>query len=169
LGERSKLTVSLNSGNITVTPSNGCGNGPSETLAITTLNTPAQPVYNVSESYPCFNTSQIYSVVNETGVTYNWEIPADWIQTGGGTTNEIIVTTGNLSGTITVTPSNICGNGLSQTISVIPVLSIPQSISITGDTIACEGNNQNYFITGETGVIYTWQFPSGWTQTGGGQ
>ncbi len=163
------FTVGLNSGNITVTPSNGCGNGPSETLAITTFNTPAQPVFNASEFYPCYNTSQIYSVVNETGVTYNWEIPADWIQTGGGTTNEITVTTGALPDTITVIPSNVCGNGLPQTIPVVPVLSIPQIISIAGDTLTCVGNIQNYYVAGEPGVFYSWQFPLGWSQTGGGQ
>ena len=68
-------------------------------------------------------TSLIYSVDYVSGVTYDWQLPAGWTQTDGGTTNSITVTassTSTLGQTvpITVTPNNSCGNGTARTLNV---------------------------------------------------
>jgi len=62
-------------------------------------------------------TGLVYSVDNVEDVSYKWELPTGWKQTGGGTSNSITVTASNDygPGVITVTPSRSCGKGPSST------------------------------------------------------
>jgi hypothetical protein len=162
------VTVGTGSGNITVTPSNTCGNGTARTLAVTTTTAPAQPSTITGSTSPCQTSSQTYSVTNVAGVTYNWTFPAGWTQTGGGTTNSVTVTVGANSGNITVTPSNACGNGTARTLAVAPTTVPTQPSIITGSTTPCQTSSQNYSVANVSGVTYNWTFPAGWTQSGGG-
>ena len=59
-----------------------------------------------------------YSVTNQENVTYNWNIPSQW--TGTSTTNEIEIEFTGASGigTITVTPTNGCGDGTSGSLEI---------------------------------------------------
>jgi hypothetical protein len=82
--------------------------------------TPAQPSAITGEVNPPENSSQVYSVTNVPGVTYNWTFPTGWVQTGGGTTNSVTVTVAIASGDITCTPSNTCGSGTPRTLAVTP-------------------------------------------------
>ena len=85
---------------LTVTPSKSCGNGPDQTLAVTTTTVPTQPSTITGATSPCVGSSQTYSVTDVPGVTYNWAFPAGWTQTGGGTTDSVTVTVGANNGTI---------------------------------------------------------------------
>jgi hypothetical protein len=102
-----------------VSPDN-CTNGISSgnTASVTVITVPTQPSTITGSTAFCGGTSQSYSVTNVAGVTYNWSFPAGWSQTAGGTTNAITVTTNGTSGTVSVTPSNACGNGTAQTLTV---------------------------------------------------
>jgi len=162
------VTVGTVTGNITVTPSNACGNGTVRTLTVTTTTVPDQPSTINGNPSPCLGSSQVYSVTNVTGVTYNWVLPIGWVKTGGGTTNSITVTVGAASGSIIVTPSNACGNGSAQTFAVIPTSVPAQPSVISGSTNPCQTSSQTYSVTNIAGITYTWTFPAGWTQTGGG-
>jgi hypothetical protein len=169
-GTTNSITVTTNgtSGNITVTPSNGCGNGTVRTLAVTPSSVPAQPSTITGSATPCASSSQSYSVTNVSGTSYAWSFPVGWTQTAGGTTNSITVTTNGTSGTVSVIPSNGCGNGTAQTLTVT-ISTIPaQPSTITGNTTPCVGTSQTYSVTNVAGTTYNWTFPSGWTQTGGG-
>jgi len=162
------VTVGANAGNVSVTPSNACGNGTARTLAVTVNTVPAQPSAITGATNPCQTSSQVYSVTNVAGVTYNWTFPAGWTQTAGGTTNSVTVTVGAGTGNVTVTPSNICGNGTASTLAVT-VNTVPAQPSvITGATTPCQGSSQVYSVTNVAGVTYNWTFPAGWTQTAGG-
>ena len=88
------VTVGAGIGNITVTPSNACGNGTAQTLAVTNTTVPAQPSTITGVISPCVGSSRGYSVTNVAGVTYTSVFPAGWTKTGGGTTNSITVTVG---------------------------------------------------------------------------
>ncbi len=79
---------------------------------------PSQPSTITGATSPCISSSQIYSVTNVAGVTYTWSFPPGWSQTAGGSTNSVTVTVGSGAGDITVTPSNACGNGTPQTLTV---------------------------------------------------
>ena len=65
-------------------------------------------------------TGLTYSVTNVSGVTYNWTLPSGWTQTAGGTTNSVTVSAPSTAGnyTISVIPSNSCGNGTASTLQV---------------------------------------------------
>jgi LEA14-like dessication related protein len=103
----------------------GLVNATTVTTSLTsTLNTvPAQPTTITGSASPCSGSSQIYSVTNVAGTTYNWTFPTGWSQTAGGTTNSVTVTTNGTAGTITVTPSNTCGSGTARTLAVTPIIS----------------------------------------------
>lgn len=58
-----------------------------------------------------------YSVI-DAGHTYTWQVPSDWTIDSGQGSNHISVTPGTVAGDIIVTPSNTCGNGPSQSLSV---------------------------------------------------
>jgi trimeric autotransporter adhesin len=102
-------------GTVSVTTPGGTATSGS-TFAVNAV--PAQPSTISGNTTACAGTSQIYSVTNVPGTTYTWSFPAGWTQTAGGTTNSITVTTNGTSGTISVTPSNSCGNGTTRTLSV---------------------------------------------------
>ncbi|MBK7212007.1 MAG: hypothetical protein IPH88_01650 [Bacteroidales bacterium] len=116
----------------------------------------------------CAGSSQNYSVINVAGVTYTWSFPAGWVQTAGGTSNSITVTTNSTPGNVTVTPSNSCGSGTAST-KAVTILAIPgQPGTVTGNSSPCVGSSQSYSVPNIAGVTYTWSFPSGWVQTSGG-
>ena len=157
------VTVGAGNGDITVTPSNACGDGTSRTLAIIVEDTPAQASIISGDANPCEGSSQTYSVTNVAGITYAWTLPAGW--TGTSTSNTITVTVGAGNGDITVTPSNACGDGTSRTLA-ITVDNIPAQASIiSGDANPCEGSSQTYSVSNIAGITYAWTLPAGWTGT----
>ncbi|OFY08491.1 MAG: hypothetical protein A2W93_01335 [Bacteroidetes bacterium GWF2_43_63] len=161
------VTASSTAGNVTVTPSNTCGNGTPQTLALTPSVVPAQPVVT-GPAAPCQGTSVSYSVTAVAGETYNWSVPGDWTITAGQGTSSITVTTGTQTGNASVIPSNSCGVGTAGGLSVI-VSTIPaQPTAISGAVNPCIGASQVYSVTNVAGVTYTWGFPTGWSQTAGG-
>jgi hypothetical protein len=162
------VTVGSGSGNVTVTPSNECGTGTAQSLAVTPTNVPAQPSFITGSTTPCQGTSENYSVTMVSGVIYSWAFPAGWIQTGGGTTNAVSVTVGNGLGNIIVAPSNACGTGTARTLAVIASVIPVQPSLISGTTTPCQGTSANYSVTMVSGVTYLWAFPAGWIQNGGG-
>jgi alpha-tubulin suppressor-like RCC1 family protein len=109
---------SATSGTWTVTPSNTCGAGATQTSVITMGSVPAQPSTITGNVTPYEGSSLSYSVTNVAGTTYTWSFPAGWTQTGGGTTDSVTVTIGAGSGTIQATPSNGCGSGTARTLTV---------------------------------------------------
>jgi len=159
------VTAGTTAGTISVTPSNGCSGTP-QTLVVTVNTVPAQPSAITGQIGPCQTTTEYYSVTNVPGVTYTWTTPADWTITAGQGTNSLTVTVGASSGTVQVTPSNTCGNGTPQTITVTSSVLPSQPSAITGDNTPCQ-TSQTYSVTNVTGVTYTWSFPSGWSVTAG--
>ncbi|MDO8316304.1 MAG: choice-of-anchor D domain-containing protein, partial [Flavobacterium sp.] len=169
-GTTSSVTVTTNgtSGNVSVTPSNACGNGTTRTLAVTPTTVPGQPSTITGNATPCIGASLTYSVTNISGTTYSWILPSGWSQTAGGTTSSITVTVGATAGNIEVIPSNTCGSGTARTFSASPIMGAAQPSTITGSTTTCQGTSLTYSVTNIAGVTYTWTFPVGWTQTAGG-
>ena len=129
---------------------------------------PSQPSVIAGNTSVCEGSSENYSVTNVSGVTYNWSFPTGWSQTAGGTSNSVTVTVGSGTGNVSVTPSNICGDGTARTLAV-SLGSVPvQPSAITGNSSVCVGSSETYSVTNVPGTTYTWSFPSGWSQTSGG-
>jgi len=171
-GTGNSVTVTPGSmaGNITVTPSNVCGAGIARTLAVTTTSSSllAQPGIITGPVSTCAGTSLLnYSVPDVAGVTFTWAFPANWTITNGQGTNSIVVTAGATAGNVTVTPSNICGNGPVQTLALTADPVPAQPGAITGIVSPCTGTTQIYHVTNVAGVNYDWSFPAGWNITSG--
>ncbi|MBN2484878.1 MAG: gliding motility-associated C-terminal domain-containing protein, partial [Bacteroidales bacterium] len=72
---------------------------------------PAQPSEINGNVSPCSGAEEVYSVQLVSGISYYWTIPSDWAIREGQGSNSILVTIGSSGGTLSVTPSNICGEG----------------------------------------------------------
>lgn len=163
-------TIGSSSGNISVTPSNSCGDGTPSTLAVTVNALPAQPSTIAGNATPCQGSSQVYSVTNVSGISYTWTVPSTWTITAGQGSNSITATVGTNAGNISVTPSNSCGNGTAQSLAVTVTILPANAGTITGPNQVCKGSN---------GIVYTvplianasnynWSVPSGVTIVSGG-
>ena len=148
--------VGTETGNITIIPSNICGNGPSTTLAVN-VNTIPSTVSISGNLTPCESSNQIYMVNNTLGTNYHWTVPNTWNIISGQGTNQLNLTVSNIGGTISVTPSNICGNGTVAQVQV-QVQSLPTTPSApTGpDTVNSKTTPTSVYYT-NMGATYTWE------------
>lgn len=158
------VTVGSNGGEISVTPSNFCGEGTAQSATVdVTTSSPDQPSAISGTQEICSGETETYSVDNVNGVEYNWELPSDWI--GSSTSSEIEVIIGNSSGDIIVTPSNGCGDGPSNSLTVEVNQAPLQASEIFGEEEVCAGATEVYSVDEQSGVTYNWSLPSGWTGT----
>lgn len=171
----SAITVNFgtNSGNISATPVNACGNGTAVSKAVTITSLPAATgTFTTSTSTVCGGqVGVVYTIAAVTGATsYNWTVPAGaTITSASSNTNSITVTFGITSGNVAVTPVNSCGNGTSRSLAVT-VNSVPAAAgTISGLTGVCRGQtNVAYSIPAVTAATsYSWSIPSGVTITSG--
>ena len=158
-------------GNISVTAQNSCGTSVASTIAVTVLSLPAQ-TSTISPVTPevCQNSIQNYMVNPQApaGVTYTWTGPPGSTILSGQGTYLIQIRFGNTSGTLQITPSNICGNGPSQSMAITVQTTVPaQPGIISGLAAPCSGTNQTYSVPVVSGVTYTWSVPAGWSITAG--
>ncbi len=138
------VTVGSFPGIVLVTPANAFGTGPAQFVIVSpTSLAPGQPDAISGTTTPLEGTSLNYSVVNDPGVAYAWTFPSGWVQTAGGTTNSVTVTTGAGSGNIEVTPSTTCGTGPIRTLAVV---TSPANIAVSN--IIINGQNQCYNASG---------------------
>jgi hypothetical protein len=116
---------------------------------------PMQPSTITGPTSVCQGASNVsYSVTNVPGISYNWSYSGSGFTiTSGAGTHAI---TGNFSasatsGTLTVTPSNACGNGPAQSVSVTVNASstAPTSASASNSTI-CAGQSTTLSASGGT-------------------
>jgi hypothetical protein len=167
------ITVSFatTGGTVQVTPTNTCGNGTanSKTVAITTVPTAAGTITGLTTT--CANrtgvTYSIPSIATATG--YTWSLPAGATITNGANTNSIAVSFATTAGTIQVTPTNTCGNGIPAN-TTVSMTTLPAAAgTITGLTTTCSNSTGVSYsipsIAAATG--YTWSLPTGATITNG--
>lgn len=114
-------------------------------------------------------TGVAYSIAAVTNATsYTWSLPTGATIASGSGTNAITVNFGTTNGTISVTPTNACGNGTvaSQAVTMIPLPSAAGTFT-TSSAIVCAGQSGVvYTIAAVTGATsYTWTVPSDATIT----
>ncbi len=132
----------------------------------TLLTLPSLPSIITGSTTPCMSSNQTYSVTNTVGITYNWVFPVGWTIVSGQGTNSVIVNISNgaSSGSVTVTPSNSCGNGTSQTLASAPVAAPIVSITPSPASI-CIGTGA--LLTASGAITYTWSPAAGLSGTSG--
>ena len=169
------ISISVNytgasAGNLTVTPSNGCGNGTATTVAITVNPLPHPAGAITGNTAVCTGLAQTYSVVAAAGAsTYTWTVPSGASIVSGQGTNTIGVNFSTaMVGNISVTPSNTCGNGTTASLSVT-VTTIPTNTGIiTGVTTICQNQSTTYSVASiPNASAYTWTVPVGAAITNG--
>jgi len=146
---------------------NACGTSAnSGTITVTTNPSvvPAQPSVITGTTPVCQGDNGVaYSVSNVGGVTYAWTYSgAGYTQATGGSNNSITANFSNAatSGTLTVTPSNACGNGSAQTFA-ITVSGTPTAANAGADIAAC--NSSTAALSGNIASVGTgsWSLVSG--------
>ncbi|MCZ2442971.1 MAG: T9SS type A sorting domain-containing protein [Flavobacteriales bacterium] len=118
---------------------------------------PAQPSPISGNPNLCDVNSGTYSVTNVAGVTYTWTYTGTATVTPGG--NSVTLTNITSGGTLTVTPSNACGNGPSQSIIIQIANSSIAPTSISGIGPYCQGSTVTLTQNGGSlsgSSIYQW-------------
>jgi hypothetical protein len=139
---------------ISVSATNTCGTSIPRTKNITVLSLPNQPTIT-GDLDVCQNATKTY-LATSNATNYTWN-------TTGGTVNGNTVNWTTLgTQTLTVTPINFCGNGLSASANIV-VKTIPNiTQSITGDSVVCAGLS-TYSLPQINTVNYTWTISAGGT------
>lgn len=161
------ITVSVSgtaaSGNITVTPSNGCNTGvTSSPFSVTVNPLPGAAGTITGTAAVCQNQSGVsYSVpaiINAS--SYNWVVPSGVTIVSGAGTNSIVVNFGAsaAAGNITVNGVNACGNGSSSSFFVA-VQAAPAAPVVTanGSTTICSSGSVVLSFVPQPGVQYQWR------------
>lgn len=112
---------------------------------------PSSPGVISGTNQICQGTTAIYSVSTVTNATsYNWSLPGGW--SGSSSSNTISITSGSLTGNISVTASNACGTSTASVLNVT-VNALP-SVSVTGNNTVCSGSSLTLTASGAS--TYTW-------------
>lgn len=141
---------------ISVTPTNLCGIGATTNLSVQVQTVPQTTSTISGENLTCANTIENYDVTAVSGVNYAWNLAS-----GGSLSQNANLATINWQNTgthlLTVTPSNQCGTGNPQTISVT-VDNIPTLTGdISGDTAVCLNSEAFYSIENQQNITYNWR------------
>ncbi len=152
------------SGNITVKGINTCGNGGVSTLPITVNPLPSEAGVITGHSIVCQGeTSVTYTVPSITNATsYVWTLPSGATGTSSSNSIDVDYGTSAISGNITVSGTNSCGDGgvstLPITVNPLPITPIITLNGLELHSDASSGNqwfNQNGLINGATNQNYT--------------
>ncbi|MFM8371315.1 MAG: hypothetical protein ACKOCO_02955, partial [Bacteroidota bacterium] len=144
------------SGQICVTANNSCGASQPACIPVT-VQPPIQPPVMTGPLSVCANGGNYPFILNleQTGVNYNWSVPAGAVFTGGGDT--ILVNFQNaVSGKVCVSPQNVCGSiqpiCLDVAVRPVPVADLSQSNQI------CTGESAklNFSLSGNGPFDVTW-------------
>ena len=120
--------------------------------------TPAQPGPISGDDTVCSGNIITYSVPFDGNVTsYTWTLPTGW--SGTSTTNSIVATTGNVSGTISVVANNACGSSTAQTLNVTATPS-PNSPGVVGSVVYCQNEPAAQLTASGTNLMW-YDVPTG--------
>lgn len=153
------------SGNICVDASNSCGVSPSSCLTLTVSpNAPSIPISISGNTTVCSGQVGNYSVAPVSNATsYNWSVPAGATVTSGQGTNNVTITFGSTSGTMSVTASNGCGTSNPSTQAIVvssSVLTVSTTVTDATNSSACDGSATAAPAGGTGPFTYAWT-PSG--------
>lgn len=155
------------SGNISVAAVNGCGQSVAKTLALKAYT--AQPgAITGPASNLCGGGVFSYSIAPVAGaLSYNWTAPAGCtVEANGGNVINLNVPANFVSGSLSVTAVNTCGNSTARSLALTRLPAAPAAIS--GPSSVCPGAIGQAFSTLPVGSLsYNWTVPTGAAVTSG--
>lgn len=166
-----EVEVGTAAGQVSVTATNGCGNGGTQQLNVTPVATaPVAPKAILGNPVACANGEATFSVDPVAGASsYTWSVPADWAITSGQGTPMVKVLVGTTPGTISVTTANDCGQGGTISREIILNTQPPAAPGpVTGTQQVCASTTVTYSIAAVADAnTYNWAVPNGWVITSG--
>jgi hypothetical protein len=153
-GNLNSLTASQE-GTYSLEISNSCGVvNTLNSILVTILNGPNASI--ISANGPttiCLGNSVDLSVINQTGVTYQWQIDGNNI----GTNSNLLLA--NQTGIYSLILSNSCGTINSINTIAVNVNSLPNDATIitNGSTTFCNGNSLELSVPFQSGVNFQWK------------
>ncbi|GAA4306433.1 ice-binding family protein [Nibribacter koreensis] len=169
-----KVEVGPAAGSITVSGINGCGTSSTTSLVVTpTVKTAPSTIDGPLT--PCASpTGEIYTYTVgavQGASSYFWKVAGGLaIVDGQGTaTVRIRVASSVVTGTLTVSALNTCGQSAEKSITITPLNKPARPSEITTTTtMPCAGDqNLRFSISPVAGATsYTWTFPAGWVISG---
>lgn len=168
-GTRSiRVTFGSSSGNITVTPSNGCYTGTTSNCYVTVNAIPAQPGPISGDQSVCIGSSQTYSIEPVAGATgYNWRLPYGWDGFSTDASIDAIPVAHSYPEAHGVISVRAVNGGCFGTRREIVVFADEKPLTpgpISGPTTVCDGITQVYNVSPVPGATsYTWTLPDGWS------
>jgi hypothetical protein len=156
-------------GNVAVTASNSCGTSTARTLAVRSATAQPGTITGTTVNL-CAGGSFTYSIAAVTGASsYTWTAPAgcSFIGNNTGTSVNLSVPAGFVSGTMSVVANNSCGASVARTLALSGIPATPASI--TGSASVCaSASGLVYSTPAVSGVsVYTWTVPTGASITAG--
>jgi hypothetical protein len=160
-------------GNISVTSNNQCGTSTVRVISIRSIPNTIGTITGQTNNL-CTNAvnNPSYSISAVTGASsYTWTAPEGaTINSGQGTTSITLnITSGFVSGNLSVIANNTCGSSAARTLALSSIPTAPGTITGTTNNLCTNGvNNPTYSIATVTGALsYTWTAPSGTTIVSG--
>jgi gliding motility-associated-like protein len=133
------------SGNVQVSPGNGCGLAAPQSLSVAIKTVPTDPVTLTGDFAPCGSQKAVpyQAVTTATGTSFVWSTTIGGLSPSGNTATIDFSSTTASSGTLDVRLSNECGLGSGGSEVLRPVAPVNPSLTLTSD----KGND---FCIGET-------------------
>lgn len=157
-------------GNVCVTPTNTCGNGPQTCFNVAAGQLPLTPVV-AGPSPVCAGDFVTYATpADSTADTFTWTVPACATIIAGQGTNSISVQWDNscTGGPVCVEASNGCGT-TSQVCFDVVVEDVPGVSVVNGSPAPCENSVESYFSSPIPGITnYAWVVIGGTIASGQG-
>lgn len=151
-------------GTISVAAANACGSSASKLITVRSIPAVPSSITGLATGV-CAGSTQVYSCpASTTGATgFNWTLPAGAILNSGEGTNSISVNfpEGFVSGNISVSAINGCGQSTVKTLAIKSVTATPGVITGPAANL-CGGGSFSYSIAPVAGAIsYNWIAPAG--------
>ncbi|QHL88544.1 DUF3494 domain-containing protein [Nibribacter ruber] len=169
-----KVEVGSGAGSITVSGINGCGTSSTTSLAVTPTANTAPSIID-GPLTPCASpTGEVYTYTVGAvpgASSYFWKVAGGLsiVEGQGSASVKIRVTSSVVSGTLTVSALNTCGQSAEKSITISPLNKPARPSEITTTTtMPCAGDqNLRFSISPVAGATsYAWTFPTGWVISG---
>ncbi|MDZ4745309.1 MAG: hypothetical protein SGJ05_04820, partial [bacterium] len=137
----------------------GCSN--SALLGVTVHRQPTVPV--ITRTSPAGNANQActsdnitYSVTNNAGSTFLWNVTGGNIQSGQGTSSVVVEWTAAGNGTVTLTETTTANTACFATGTLNVTVEQKPTPTVTGPTLVCGSTTQTYSTPAVLGDTYLW-------------